>query len=138
MTVINPKEVAGSSKPAVWSVTPRWVVLLLGRVMSIGARKYGAFNYRESSIAASTYQDAIERHTQAWFDGEDNDPETKVSHLASIMASCVLLLDAQATGKLHDDRQKTGLVRTTLDTLEALIKEERQEVVRSNWMFEKP
>lgn len=120
--VVNPKELAGSRKPAVWSVMPRWIVLLVGRVMAVGAAKYGAFNYRDSSISASTYQDAMERHGQLWFDGEDNDPETGVSHLASIMASCALLLDAQATGKLDDDRQKTGLARKTLDELEGLLK----------------
>ena len=119
--VVNPKEMAGAKKPATWSVMPRWVQLLVGRVMSVGAAKYGAFNYRESAIAASTYQDALERHTQLWFDGEDNDPETGVSHLASVIASATLLLDAQATGKLSDDRQKTGLVRKHLDNLERLL-----------------
>lgn len=118
---VNPKELAGAKKPSTWSVMPRWIVLLVGRVMSIGAAKYGAFNYRETSISASVYQDAMERHLQLWFDGEDNDPETQVSHLASVIASCALLLDAQATGKLHDDRQKTGIVRPKLEALEALI-----------------
>lgn len=119
--VVNPKELAGSRKPRTWSVMPRWVVLLVGQVMTVGANKYGAFNYRESSIAASTYQDAMERHLQLWFDGEDNDPETGVSHLASVIASASLLMDAQATGMLSDDRQKTGLVRKTLDQLEQAI-----------------
>jgi hypothetical protein len=118
---VNPKEIAGSKKPSIWSVMPRWIVLAVGRVMSVGAAKYGRFNYRESRIAASTYEDAIERHAQLWFDGEDNDPETGVSHLASIMASCALLMDAQATGKLDDDRQKTGLVRKKLDELTELL-----------------
>ncbi len=118
---INPKEIAGSKKPSVWSVMPRWIVLQVGRVMSVGAAKYGAFNYRESTIAASTYQDALERHLGLWFDGEDNDHETGVSHLASAIASCTLLMDAQATGKLVDDRQKTGLFRKHLDALEALL-----------------
>jgi hypothetical protein len=89
--------------------------------MSVGAAKYSPFNYRESRIAASTYQDAMERHLQLWFDGEDNDDETGVSHLASVIASCALLMDAQATGKLDDDRQKTGLVRPQLDALEQLL-----------------
>lgn len=119
--VVNPKEIAGSKKPATWSVMPRWIVLLVGRVMQVGAAKYGAFNYRESRITASTYQDALERHLQLWFDGEDNDPETGVSHLASAIAGCALLLDAQATGKLADDRQKTGLARKCLDDLQALL-----------------
>jgi hypothetical protein len=120
-TVVNPKELAGAKKPATWSVMPRWVMLQVGRVMSVGAAKYSPFNYRESRIAASTYQDAMERHLQLWFDGEDNDDETGVSHLASVIASCALLMDAQATGKLDDDRQKTGLVRPQLDALEQLL-----------------
>jgi hypothetical protein len=118
--VVNPKELAGSKKPATWSIMPRWVTLVVGRVMSLGAAKYGPFNYRASSISAATYQDAIERHAQLWFDGEDDDPETGVSHLAAIISGCVLLMDAQATGMLHDNRQKTGLARRTLDMLEAL------------------
>lgn len=118
---VNPKELAGAKKPATWSVMPRWVALQVGRVMSVGAAKYGAFNYRETPIAASTYQDALERHLSLWFDGEDNDAETGVSHLASAIASCTLLMDAQATGQLVDDRQKTGLVRKALDALEALL-----------------
>lgn len=122
--VVNPKEIAGSKKPATWSVMPRWVVLIVGRVMQVGAAKYGAFNYRESSIAASTYQDAIERHLQLWFDGQDNDDETGESHLASVIASCSLLMDAQASGKLHDDRQKTGLVAPTLARLTKRLKDE--------------
>lgn len=119
--VVNPKELAGSKKPATWSVMPRWITLLVGRVMSVGAAKYGAFNYRESRITSSTYLDAIERHLQLWQDGEDTDQETGVSHLASVIASCALLLDAQATGKLADDRQKTGLARATLDQLQELL-----------------
>ena len=120
MPVVNPKETAGAIKAPSWSVMPRWVILLVGRVMAIGAAKYGAFNYRDSSISASTYQDAMERHAQLWFDGEDDDPETGVSHLASIIASCSLLLDAQASGKLDDNRQKTGRAREVLDALDRM------------------
>lgn len=94
--------------------------MLVGRVMAIGAAKYGAFNYRDTAIQSSIYQDAMERHAALWFDGEDNDPETGVSHLASIMASCAILLDAQAGGKLDDDRHKTGRVREAISLLMAL------------------
>lgn len=120
--VVNPKEVAGSKKPGIFSVFPRWVNLLVGRVMETGASKYGAFNYRDSSIAASTYEDAMERHAQLWFDGEDNDPESGVSHLAHVIACATLLLDAQATNQLYDNRQKTGIVRRKLLELEELRK----------------
>lgn len=119
--IVNPKELAGSKKPAIWNVVPRWVVALVGRVMSVGAAKYGRFNYRDSNVSAMTYVDAMERHLQLWQDGEDKDEETGVSHLASVMASCAILLDAQANGRLGDDRPKTGLARKTLDELQELL-----------------
>lgn len=119
-TIVNPKELAGSLKAPIWQVLPRWVSLLVGRVMQVGAAKYGAFNYRESNVWAMTYVDAIERHMQLWQDGEDDDPETGVSHLAHVMAGCAILLDTQATGRMGDDRQKTGLVRKAMQHLEAL------------------
>lgn len=120
--VTNPKEGAGAQKPPTWSVMPRWVMLAVGRVMQIGAAKYDAFNYRVAPVTASTYEDAMERHAALWFDGEDCDPETGVSHLASIIASCSLLMDTQRTGMLVDNRQKTGTVRKVLDELEVLRK----------------
>lgn len=119
-TIVNPKELAGSLKAPIWQVLPRWVMLLVGRVMQVGAAKYGAFNYRESNVWAMTYVDAIERHMQLWQDGEDDDPETGVSHLAHVMAGCAILLDTQANNRLGDDRQKTGLVRKALTLLDGL------------------
>lgn len=118
--IVNPKELAGSKKAPIWQVLPRWVMLLVGRVMQIGAAKYGAFNYRESNVWAMTYVDAIERHMQLWQDGEDDDPETGVSHLAHVIAGCAILLDTQANGRLGDDRQKTGQVRKAMELLEGL------------------
>jgi len=100
---------------------PRWIVLLAGRVMTVGAAKYGIFNYRDSKVSAMTYVDAIERHMQLWQDGEDDDDETGVSHLAHIIAGCAILLDAQANGSLGDDRQKTGMARKAFDFLSGLL-----------------
>ena len=114
--IINPKEIAGAKKPAIWQVMPRWVILLAGRVMSVGAAKYGPFNYRDSNVSAMTYVDAIERHMQLWQDGEDDDDETGVSHLA---------------------RQKTGMARKTLDCL-ALLNARLARILRSgDWKNEK-
>jgi hypothetical protein len=118
--IVNPKELAGALKAPIWQVLPRWVILLVGRVMQVGAAKYGAFNYRDSNVWAMTYVDAIERHMQLWQDGEDDDPETGVSHLAHVMAGCAILLDAQANTRLGDDRPTTGQVRKALTLLEGL------------------
>jgi hypothetical protein len=117
---VNPKAKFGSAK-ANFSGVPAIADIALGSVMGGGAYKYGMYNFRDSNIAASTYHDAIKRHMLLWFDGEDNDPTEGTipgsgeSHLAHVMACCTLLLDAQATGRLDDDRSKTGLVRQQLD-----------------------
>jgi hypothetical protein len=75
-------------------------------VHKLGAEKYGAYNWRKTGVCASTYVHAILRHLNAWRDGEDNDRESGLSHIAHIGASCNILLDAAACGRLEDDRVK--------------------------------
>lgn len=74
-----------------------------------GANKYGAWNWRESGVKCSTYYAAILRHLTMWADGEDNDPDSHISHLAHIIASCNILLDAEYCGVLEDDRPKVKI-----------------------------
>jgi hypothetical protein len=69
-----------------------------------GAERYGPYNWRESGVKCSTYYGAILRHLTAWADGEDSDRDSGRSHLAHIIASCNILLDAEYCGKLEDDR----------------------------------
>jgi len=77
-----------------------------GEVMRQGAAKYGAFNWAEHQMSASTYWKAILRHGFLWWTGEDIDPESGLPHLAHIRACCGILLDQWATRRLKDDRPK--------------------------------
>jgi hypothetical protein len=77
-------------------------------VMSLGAQKYGAFNWRDAEVIASVYISAARRHLMQWFDGEDIDSESGYSHLAHARACLGILLDAQSLAKLRDDRPKAG------------------------------
>ncbi len=106
---VNPKTAAGSSKPSLLSVIPTAGLLVLGAVMRLGARKYGAFNFRDSTVPASIYVDAAMRHLMSWWDGEDNDPESGVSHLGHVMACMAIVIEARALGKLADDRPTPGV-----------------------------
>ena len=99
----NPKTVYGEAKPKL-SDTPTIGIMELGKVHSMGAKKYGRFNWREHSVSASVYYDAAWRHLSAWFEGEDRDPESGLSHLAHVMACMSILLDAEKHGKLNDNR----------------------------------
>ena len=104
---INPKDRLGQAKPSITFIPP---VALMHEaiVMGLGAKKYGPFNWRESKVLAKVYVDAAIRHLLQWGDGEDTDPESKASHLAHARACCGILLDAQHTGNLIDDRHKSG------------------------------
>lgn len=107
---MNPKSAAGRAKPALFSVIPTAALVHLGEVMKLGANKYGAFNWRETKVPAEVYVDAAGRHLLSWFDGENIDPESGMSHLAHVMACCAIIIDAQENGMLDDNRPKAGKV----------------------------
>lgn len=68
-----------------------------------GALKYGPYNWRKTRVKASTYVDAACRHLDKFSDGQLCDTMTGVPHLASVMASCAILLDAFQNGTLEWD-----------------------------------
>ena len=102
----NPKSQYGIKKVPTHSRVPWTAVILEGIVMALGGLKYGPFNWRKNSVAASVYVDAAERHLSLWNAGEDDDDESKVTHLAHVRACCGILIDAIETGNLVDDRPK--------------------------------
>ncbi|MEW4530614.1 dATP/dGTP diphosphohydrolase domain-containing protein [Maioricimonas sp. JC845] len=103
----NPKDRIGSTKPPLHLIPPAAEVME-SLVMALGAAKYGELNWRRSPVRASVYVAAARRHLLQWFDGQDDDPESGVSHLAHARASLGILLDAIATGNAIDDRPAAG------------------------------
>ena len=100
----DPKSKYGIQKASM-SLIPLAALEAAAGAHTLGADKYGAWNWREhSGVAASVYINAIMRHIKAWQEVSYNDPESGVSHLGHVMACCGILLDAQANGKLVDDR----------------------------------
>jgi hypothetical protein len=67
--------------------------------------KYGRSNWREAGIRASVYYDAARRHLDAWFEAETIDPDSGLHHLAHALATIAIIVDAEAAGRLIDDRQ---------------------------------
>ena len=116
---LDPKEKWSSKKLPVGLINPL-VTLEEAHLMRIGAYKYGEFNYVGSTVFAMTYVHAMERHLKLWAGGEDNDPDSGVSHLAAIRASCAILRTQQINGDMIDDRPEQGDVRAKMDELEAL------------------
>ena len=103
----NPKDIVGRTKPPLHLI-PASAMIQEAMVMGLGAKKYGPFNWREHDVAASVYVAAAYRHIMAWFDGQDLDPESGISHLAHARSCMGILLDAQSCQKMKDDRPTTG------------------------------
>lgn len=112
----NPKRAFGVRKPSAQFIPP--VALIEeSAVMALGAAKYGAFNWQDDPVDATTYYSAALRHLMQWFSGEDDDTESGASHLAHVRACMAILLDAQASGKLIDDRPKCAPVTPAIERL---------------------
>lgn len=103
----NPKSAIGATKVPLHLIPPS-ALHYLALALEDGARKYGPFNWREFGISSSTYRAARLRHDGSHWDGEDCAPDSRVHHLAHIMACCAIELDALTLGKLIDDRPAKG------------------------------
>lgn len=57
-------------------------------VLTKGAEKYEAHNWEKGILYSRVYA-ALQRHLNAWWQGEDNDPEWGLHHLAH--AGCCLM-----------------------------------------------
>lgn len=104
----NPKDRIASRKPPLHLIPPA-AEITEAVVMGLGARKYGgAYNWRSSNVRATVYVAAAKRHLAQWLDGQDDDPESGVTHLAHARACLGILIDALETGHLVDDRPRPG------------------------------
>jgi hypothetical protein len=112
----NPKDAIGSSKLPLhlWPGTAT-AMGCLG--LLDGALKYGRSNFREIGVRASIYVDAASRHLTKWFEGQDNDPDSGLPHLSHALACIAIIVDAEAAGKLNDDRMVQGGYLELVDRL---------------------
>jgi hypothetical protein len=99
----NPKQSVGNKKMPM-SCLSMQVISEMAVGMYEGDRKYGRHNYRVSGVLASTYFDACMRHLMAWWEGEDIDPVSGLSHITKLMTSAHVLRDAMMQNMWTDDR----------------------------------
>lgn len=103
----NPKQRFGAAKPNL-ALIPGPAAIHTSLALMDGAGKYGPFNWRETSVEGMTYIAAAKRHIDAWFDGEEVAADSGVHHLGHAIAGLMIILDAQASGKLIDNRPPAG------------------------------
>lgn len=99
----NPKDIIGSDKLPL-HLWPETATVLGCLGLLEGALKYGRSNFRAVGVKASIYYDAARRHLNAWFEGEELDPDSGLPHMAHVLACAAIIVEAQARGNLVDDR----------------------------------
>lgn len=117
----NPKDAVGTRKWRQYCTVPTTIIWELGVAMLEGARKYGRHNYRIAGVRASVYVDAAKGHIDQWWEGEDIDEESQLSHITKAVASLVVLRDAMIQDRWVDDRPpKTDLDKLRTDLQRAV------------------
>lgn len=116
----NPKDAIGSDKIPL-HLWPTTATALGSMALLDGACKYGRSNYRAIGVRASIYYDASMRHLTRWFEGENVDPDSGLPHLAHALACLAIVVDAEAAGKLNDDRMIAGGYDAMLKELAPLV-----------------
>lgn len=111
----NPKDAIASCKPPI-GLVPSGLLVPLARVMELGAKKYGFWNWRLTRVRYSVYVHAALRHLLSSLDGEEIDPESGQPHIAHAAACCAILLDAKAVGTLVDDRSAGAAARLIVES----------------------
>jgi Domain of unknown function (DUF5664) len=99
----NPKDMVGVRKVPM-STVPANVLAEVGVAMLEGASKYGRHNYRAVGVRGSVYYDGTMRHLMDWWEGQDLDPDSGMSHITKAITSLIVLRDAMIQGKFTDDR----------------------------------
>lgn len=118
----NPKDRIGCTKVPL-SLIPLSAQIHAALAHFDGSCKYGHYNWRHESVAASIYIDAALRHIHKWYHGESYDADSGIHHLGHALACLNIILDAASCGKLVDDRPKADDSPAMLDTF-------RSEVIR--------
>ncbi|QTL01890.1 hypothetical protein J5J86_13855 [Aquabacter sp. L1I39] len=120
----NPKDALAISR-APLQLVPGTAVAYAALAYAEGALKYGPYNWRTAGVSAGTYKAAAQRHLEKWWNGEWADAKTGVPHLASVLASIGIVLDAHACGMLTDDRPPPAPVSDLMDEIERGVAELR-------------
>ena len=110
-----------SEKPKMNLLPPK-AILEVAKVLTFGAEKYGAENWKELEDLQNRYLAGALRHIFAHMDGEELDPETNLSHLAH--ALCCLLFKLEI--ELENGKSKEEEPRET-DTEEHTARDQSFE-----------
>ena len=94
-----------SAKPKMNLLPPK-AILEVAKVLTFGAEKYDAENWRKLDDLQNRYTAGALRHIFAHMDGEELDPETNLSHLAHAMCCLLFKLEIELEERLKEKESR--------------------------------
>lgn len=86
-----------------WSLVSWRALEPMVEVLMFGAKKYSPNNWKKGLSWTETCE-SLQRHLNAFIDGEDNDQESKLSHVGHILCNAMFLSYMYLFRKDMDDR----------------------------------
>ena len=94
-----------SEKPKMNLLPPKAIVEI-SKVLTFGAAKYDAENWRKLDDLQDRYTAGALRHIFAHMDGEELDPETNLSHLAHAMCCLLFKLEIELEERFKEEESR--------------------------------
>lgn len=73
-----------------WSLVKQSALLPMVEVLEFGAAKYSANNWQKG-LPIQEVCESLKRHLDAYMEGEDNDPESGLSHIGHIQCNAMFI-----------------------------------------------
>jgi len=86
-----------------WSLVSMVSLEPMVKVLMFGAEKYSSHNWKKG-LKYSEISESLQRHLNAFMEREDNDPESKLSHVGHILCNAMFLSYMSIFRKDLDDR----------------------------------
>ena len=95
-----------SAKPRMNLLPPK-AIMEVSKVLTFGAEKYDAENWRKLDDLQNRYTAGALRHIFAHMDGEQLDPETNLSHLAHALCCLLFKLEIELeNAKIEEEKPR--------------------------------
>lgn len=88
-----------------WSLVPQSALTPMVRVLEFGAEKYAPHNWKKG-LSITECCESLKRHLDAFMEGEDNDPESGISHIGHIQTNALFISWLLKNKPEFDDRYK--------------------------------
>ena len=95
MSIMTASGIKYDSEKPKMNLLPPKAIVEISKVLTFGASKYDAENWRKLDDLQNRYTAGALRHIFAHMDGEELDPETNLSHLAHAMCCLLFKLEIE-------------------------------------------